>query len=70
MPRRGNQAQLESRRCAGIREELTDCFEGIWKTATIDRLWPVRDPRRADLNVRNRGVAAIGSSELNASKGR
>jgi hypothetical protein len=33
------------------------------------RSWPVRDPRRVELNVRNRGIAAIGGAKLNGSEG-
>jgi hypothetical protein len=36
---------------------------------TSDWKWPVSDTRRADLNVRSRGVAAAGSAMLNGSKG-
>jgi hypothetical protein len=32
------------------------------------RRWPVSDTRRADLNVRGRGIAAVGSVKLNGNK--
>jgi hypothetical protein len=39
-----------------------------WTPPSSDRLWPVRDTRRAELNDRNRGgIAAIRGAKLNGS---
>jgi hypothetical protein len=40
-----------------------------WRTTPTGRNWPVRDTRRAELNDRNRGIAAVGGAKLNGSKG-